>query len=67
MHFSFHDAGLLSSLVFAVLTVGSAPDTVFRMYTKARNLLYIRTRTQLVVDKWTAKPKFIISTQEVLE
>jgi PAS domain-containing protein len=46
---------------------GCVPLTVFRMFTKSREILYVQTNTHLVIDTWTSKPKFIISINTVLE
>ena len=51
----------------AVLTTGSVPMTVFRMFTKSRDVLYIRNNAHIIVDMWTSKPKYIISINEVIE
>ena len=56
----------INDLLAALLT-GVMRESIFRMYTKSRDVLYISNNVYMVLDMWTKKAKFIISINDVLK
>ena len=57
------------NLPYFILVMKSqeTPSTVFRMNNLLKKEVFVESRSVIIKDKWTNKPKSIVSVNKVLE
>ena len=46
---------------------GQIPYTVVRIFSHSNEMYFLQTKTNVVFDKWTKKPKHIVSVNLILK